>query len=47
MRVDYFAHLYLDDPKAAEEEFSDDDFDPDAVAAQIGAKGADDWETLS
>jgi hypothetical protein len=46
MRVDYFAHMYLDDPKAAEDEFSDDDFDPDEVASQIGA-GGEDWETLS
>ena len=47
--ADYFAHTYFDDPKRAEEEVVDDDFDPNDVAQIIGA-GADDpgdWEELT
>lgn len=47
MLADYYAHLYHDDPKAADE-VEDDEFDPDAVADLIGVgnKGMDDWEEL-
>lgn len=53
MMADFYAHLYFDDPKAAEETFEDDDFDVDDVANIISAPVAggegnhvDDWETL-
>ena len=47
MLADYYAHLYHDDPKAADE-VEDDEFDPDAVADLIGVgnKCMDDWEEL-
>lgn len=48
MMADYYAHLYKDDPKAMDE-VEDDDFNPDDVAAIIGAPpmpGADDWEDV-
>ena len=53
MLADYYAHLYFEDPKAAET-VEDDDFNIDDVAAIIGAghhdagpdAGPDDWEDL-
>lgn len=41
MRVDYFAHLALDDPKAFESEMVDEDFDEDNVEADL-----DDFEEM-
>lgn len=49
MMADYYAHLYFEDPKAAEETYEDDDFDVDSVASAIGVRAdgdVDDWETL-
>lgn len=43
--ADYYAHLYWDDPKAADE-VEDDDFNPDEVAELIGQNNPDDWEDL-
>lgn len=45
MMADYYAHLYFDDPKAAEED-EDDDFNVDDVANQINANDPEDWETV-
>jgi hypothetical protein len=47
MMTDYFAHIYFDDPKAADE-IEDDEFDVDSVASMIQSKKAplDDFENL-
>lgn len=54
MLTDYWAHHYYDNPKAAEQEFEDPDFDLDAElqkineeAEQQSADDPDDWETLT
>lgn len=44
MLADYYAHLYTDDPKAADE-IEDEDFDPESVAQMIGHE--DDWEDVN
>lgn len=44
MLADYYAHLYTDDPKAADE-IEDEDFDPESVARMIGHE--DDWEDVN
>lgn len=44
MLADYYAHLFFDDPKAAET-VEDENFDQDAVAREIGFAG-DDWEDV-
>ena len=46
MLADYYAHLFHDDPKALEA-VEDDDFNPDDVAALIGANNPDEWEDVS
>lgn len=54
MAADYWAHLYADDPKAADEEAIDDDFSVDDELARIDAEaaaldevaGIDDWEPI-
>jgi len=43
--ADVIAHQFADDPKAASE-IEDEDFDPEKVAEQIGARALDDWENL-
>jgi hypothetical protein len=47
MLADYWAHTFVDDPKAADE-IEDDDFNPDDVANLIGAPSVapDDWEEV-
>lgn len=45
MLTDIWAHRFKEDPKLLEE-IEDDDFNPDDVAALIGAKDPDDWEEL-
>lgn len=44
MRVDFYAHLALDDPKAFEGEMVDEDFDEDNVEAELAA--LDDFEDM-
>lgn len=51
MLTDIWAHRFKEDPKLLNE-FEDEDFNPDDVAAEIGRPQADleppsDWETLS
>lgn len=43
--ADYYAHLYYEDPKAAEID-EDDDFDPDAVESLLKNGNPDDWEDV-
>jgi hypothetical protein len=45
MLADIWAHRYADDPKLLDE-IEDDDFNPDDVAARIGADLPDDFEDL-
>ena len=49
MMVDFYSHLFTDDPKAAEE-IEDEDFNADDVAELINYKPTksddDEWETL-
>lgn len=47
MLTDIWAHRYAEDPKLMDE-IEDDDFNPDDVAAIIGAANDDpgDWEDL-
>lgn len=42
--ADYYAHLYYDDPKAAEED-EDDDFDG-SVEDFMNMNNPDEWETV-
>lgn len=42
---DWWAHKYFDDPKAAEEEFEDDDFVLEKILEDI-ERNPDDWETI-
>lgn len=51
MWADYWAHKFIDDPKA-KDEVVDDDFDIDNVLAEFAAEAEgvddiDDWETLT
>lgn len=47
MRVDFYAHLALDDPKAFENEMVDEEFDEDNVEAELEALDQlDDFEDM-
>lgn len=45
MLTDYWAHHYADDPKAAEDEVEDDEFDLTAIVEAM-ENDPDAWENL-
>lgn len=46
MLVDHWAWRYAEDPKGAEEDYVDDEFDAAAEVARLDAESVDDWEPI-
>lgn len=44
--AEWWAHQFADDPRAAEDEHTDDDFDLDVILAKL-EQNPEEWETIA